>query len=289
MISALKPSAEISEDQLKTLESNMIAWYSNPPSNYYSIADEGKDFTRRDLYPYQCDLLDHIKPTESVCEFGCGSALLGAAIVQKQGNYTGIDWSEELIVSNRVRLPSAKFFKVTELPQRMYDLVFSQYVIEHVVDPKAHLSQMWERVRPGGLLAVICPDFINCRSLPNSVYYGTTPARLSHKLRLGRYWDAIAHLLDHQINSKKWITRANALPPGAFWINLTPRVLHEDSYDIDSDAVHLPRFEDISQWISEKGGRILSSSRMMPQVPIEIARFNMYLLAVKPTEDEVAQ
>ena len=113
----------------------------------------------------------------------------------------------------------------------------SLYTIEHVVDPAAYLHRLWEFCRPGGLVAIICPEFIDSPGLPPSVIYGRTTRRLSNKLLHFDFADAAAHLLDLYWRGPRWKTAAQARPPGAFWINLRPRVLHGAAYTIDADAV----------------------------------------------------
>jgi hypothetical protein len=143
---------------------------------------------------------------------------------------------------------------------------------------------MWGFCRTGGLLAVICPEFIDGGSLPPSLLYGRTPRRFREKLAAFDLADAWAHLCDLMWNATRWQKRARAASPGAFWINLQPRVLHGAGYTIDADAVHFPRLKDLVWWFEQRGAPILETSRTMREINPDVLRYNCYILARKGTE-----
>ncbi len=141
---------------------------------------------------------------------------------------------------------------------------------------------MWNYCKPTGLLAVICPNLIDTGDFPPSLFYGKTPRRFREKIRSLSVIDAIGHLIDLFWVVPRWKRRAHASAPGAFWINLEPRIFHGAEYTIDTDAVHLPRLRDIVWWLEKRGASILETSLSMRNIPMSVLRYNCYALARKP-------
>jgi SAM-dependent methyltransferase len=191
-----------------------------------------------------------------------------------------MDYSAELLNDNRQHFPRARFLPIkTRLGER-FDIVASLYTIEHVANPPAYLERMWNFCQPGGLLAVICPEFIDGEGLPPSLFYGRTPRRFREKLGAFALIDAWAHLRDLR-KAKRWKECARAASPGAFWTNLQPRILSGADYSIDADAVHFPRLKDLVWWFEQRGAAILETSRTMREVNPDVLRYNCYIVARK--------
>lgn len=273
---------DLTPQQLAELEDLLAAFYKNPSPAYYRIADEAWQHYNATETPFHWDLVGRAFAGASVLELGCGTAHLCEHIEARGGAYTGVDYSEQLLEQNQRRFPSAHFYRMGTPLGNTFDSVVSLYTIEHVVDPPAYLEQMWRHCRPGGLLAIICPEFVECPDLPPSFFYGKTPRRLREKLQTLNLVDAGLHLFDLKVRGPRWKKRAQVSPPGAFWINLRPRVLHGAEYSIDADAVHLARRRDLVWFLEQKGAVILQTSAEMPGVSPEVLRYNCYVLAKKP-------
>jgi SAM-dependent methyltransferase len=278
----LRRRAELSSQQLANLEGAMAAFYRNPPAHYYQIADENAGKYNKQERPFHYDLVERVRSGDSMLELGCGTAHLCSPVEGRGGIYSGVDYSETLLEANRRRFPQARFFSMATPLAETFDIVASLYTIEHVVDPLAYLERMWSYCRSGGLLAIICPEFVEIPGLAPSVFFGKTPRRFSEKFKSLNLMDATRHLLDLKFFGPRWQKRARTSPPGAFWINLRPRVLHGAKYDIDGDAVHLVRRHDLVWFLKQKGASILQTSADMPGVSPEILRYNCYVLAKKP-------
>jgi SAM-dependent methyltransferase len=279
---SLHPRANLSDDQIAGLERALAAFYRNPPPKYYQMADRSAaQYNPRDQ-PFHCDLMNRVFPGATVLEAGCGTAHLCPQVEKNGGRYSGLDHSEELLANNRRRFPQAHFYSVQSPPAETFDLVASLYTIEHLADPPKYLRQLWRFCRPGGLVAIICPEFIASSGLAPSVFYGHTPRRLMAKLRAGALADAAAHWIDLKWRAPAWKERALASPPGAFWINLKPRILHENDYNIDTDAVHLVQLRDLAWFFEKQGAEIIQTSDRMSDVAPEVRCYNCYLVVRKP-------
>jgi SAM-dependent methyltransferase len=262
----------------------MIGFYTNPPREYYELADASAGQYNADTLPFHCDLVSHIERGMKVVEVGCGTAHFCPIVESRGGQYTGLDWSPALLEKNRQRFANASFRGPDDLTTELYDLVASLYTVEHVVDPEVYLRRLWDCCRPGGLIGVICPEFIDSVGVAPSIFYGQTPRRFRQKVASGDLVDAFNHLLDWKVRVPAWKRRAKLSPPGAFWINIVPRALHADHFVIDADAVHLVRLLDIEHWFSNAGAEILTRGRTMRGVSPDVLAYNGYVLARKSVD-----
>ena len=276
------PLAQVSQGTRKDLASKLAGYYASSPTAYYEQADSAAENYRQGSQPFHCDLIQRIRQGQSILEVGCGSAHLCPFVEGAGGSYTGMDHGEDLLAHNRRRFPKARFRSLgSELPE-VFDVVASLYTIEHVVDPLGYLESLWNFCRPGGLIAIICPDFVDGAGYPPSFYYGATARRLRAKLTTLSLTDAAQHLLDLYWFAPRWKRRARAAEAGAFWINLSPRLFAKAEYSVDADAVHLPRLHDLTWWLRARGAEIVETSHSLPGVEEHVLRHNCYVLARKP-------
>jgi SAM-dependent methyltransferase len=277
-------SSEIEPARLSALDRSLAAYYNSPPASYYTTADKAAANYSMEAQPFHCDLVARVKPGMRLLELGCGTAHLCTHVENLGAHYTGVDYSIGLLEDNRRRFPGARFFPISADLGEEFDFVASLYTIEHVPDPPAYLERMWKVCRPGGLLAVICPEFIDGEGLPPSLFYGHTPRRFREKLRAVDFADAWAHFRDLNWTAPHWLRRARAAPPGAFWINLRPRILDGAPYGIDADAVHFPRLKDLVWWFEHRGAATVQTSMAMRGINREVLRHNCYIVVRKGTE-----
>ncbi|TAK97465.1 MAG: class I SAM-dependent methyltransferase [Verrucomicrobia bacterium] len=278
----LRKWKEIPAEELDALERSLSRFYRQPPPSYYQIAEQSAHGYTPAERPFHCHLVSQIKPGMTVLEAGCGTAHLCPYIEARGGSYTGVDHSEALLAQNAKRFPGARFFPVGTKLNEQFNLVASLYTLEHIVHPPAYLENLWQACRPGGLIGIICPEFIESPAPAPSVFYGHTPRRLRRKFQRFQLGDALGHLLDVKLRAPRWQAAARAAAPGAFWINLRPRVLQGAEYEIDTDAVHMTRLKDLVWFLKEKGAEIVCTSADLPGVSAEILKYNCYVLARKP-------
>ena len=266
---------------LEALQARLTSFYSDLSGSYYTISDQAAQHYTPSLQPFHCDLVSRVTPGITVLELGCGTAHLCHFVEEAGASYVGLDHSETLLEKNRAQFPRARFFPLGTRLSETFEIVASLYTIEHVTDPPAYLERMWNFCQPGGLMAVICPDFIDGEGLPPSFYYGRSPKRLREKLTRFALADIAQHLLDLIYFAPRWKSKARLAAPGAFWINLRPRILHGASYSIDADAVHLPRLTDLTNWFQKRGAEIVTTSRMLSGIEPAVLRNNCYVVARK--------
>ena len=279
----LRRRAELSTDQVAALAQALAAFYKNPPANYYPIANRAANRYTPGEQPFHCDLAGRVFPGATVLEVGCGTAHLCPSVEKNGGTYTGLDFSADLLADNRRRFPRASFYPIGTPLTETFDLVASLFTLEHIADPPAYLESLWQHCRPGGMVGIICPEFIECPGVPPSVFFGTTPRRFREKLQSFQLVDAFRHLVDWKWSAPSFQERSRRSPAGAFWINLKPRILHgAQEFSSDADAVHFPRLKDLVWFFEQKNAEIIQTSARMPGVREEILRHSCYVLARKP-------
>jgi ubiquinone/menaquinone biosynthesis C-methylase UbiE len=252
LVSALDPNAQ---EDLRALNDRMAAFYNalNADEYFEHAQRENAAWDGKKYHEY---IRRAMKPGMHVLELGCGSGHAYENIRHLGVTYTGVDWSRRQIETNRRRLGDEPQFLdaslyAVPLPDAGYDLVFSMYVLEHLVWPHRFLDEAQRLVKPGGILILLCPEFRHEARIPSLQYTGRT-ASLRGKIRRGQLLDALLHAWRRQIAYPYSIRRNYPRDEFPFLINLQPSCL-QGVYYPDNDAVYFVDREEVSNYISLKG------------------------------------
>ena len=95
-----------------------------------------------------------------VLDVGCGSGATVARASQMGWDALGVDVDPMAVSAARRRGVNVHLGSLNELrfDDDSFDLILSEHVIEHVLDPLGMLREMRRTLRPGGALAVITPN-----------------------------------------------------------------------------------------------------------------------------------
>ncbi|MCX7887433.1 MAG: class I SAM-dependent methyltransferase [Verrucomicrobiae bacterium] len=231
-VSAIDPACQ---GALAALDRRLAAFYnSSQIAEYFRRASEANR-AWDESGPHGI-VLALAGPGKHVLEMGCGSAV-GYEHLRALGiEYTGVDWSAEQIARNAERFPEARFICTTlyetGLADGMFDVVFSTYVLEHLVWPHRALREMARLVKPGGVIVVICPHYRRAGRCPSLPFGG--PGSFREKLAAGCYGQAVLHFF-----YRFWWPLVVGMRREPFLINLRPRCFVEPNRP-DNDAVYLP-------------------------------------------------
>jgi SAM-dependent methyltransferase len=107
-------------------------------------------------------LLELIRPTDTIVEFGCGGGVALSAAGERAKVAIGIDIGDiALAKANRRpgkhRTMKSDIAKVP-LPSDFADIIYSFEVLEHVWDPAAVIREMVRVLKPGGTLLITTPN-----------------------------------------------------------------------------------------------------------------------------------
>jgi len=120
-----------------------------------------------------------IQPGMRVADIGCGvgtvSALL-AELVGPTGEVVGIDFSHAQLAQARQLLPAGvtnvHFIEAsatnTGLPREQFDLIYCRFLLIHLTEPEKALGEMYDLLKPGGILVCEDGDLTSAGSEPPS-------------------------------------------------------------------------------------------------------------------------
>lgn len=128
-------------------------------ADYHQMTNASKGVGR---HPQVELLLQRIKPTDRVAEFGCG----GGEVLQRAGQRAkqaiGFDIGSIALGKARARPGNHRVIQSdvanVPLPSNYADIAYSFEVLEHVWDPASVLREMVRVVRPGGTIIVTTPN-----------------------------------------------------------------------------------------------------------------------------------
>src|SRR5262245_38505302 len=114
-----------------------------------------------------------------VVDLGCGTGMvtqLLAELVGPAGEVVGVDYSAAQVEEARALLPASlknvRFIEAsatdTGLPRESFDLVYCRFLLIHLKDPKSALSEMYDLLKPGAIIACEDGDLTSAGSEPPS-------------------------------------------------------------------------------------------------------------------------
>lgn len=249
-----------SEAALQTLEQQMAKFYNQAASNqdYWLHAESGNEFWKPQTHPYQCHLKTLIENGSTVIDFGCGSAHPAHNLREKNIQYIGIDWSEQQIQANCSKYPESHFICGDITAERGFDnadWAVSFFTLEHCVRPQLLLQRMYASIKPGGKVAIICPNLFSGMNSLKSGFEATTKRAKLRKLQL------LDVLYSYYQERLVWPKRLQAIHQSSiqFPIYLSPRCL-EAAFYADNDAVYLVTESKVINYFEQLGGELIYSS-----------------------------
>jgi SAM-dependent methyltransferase len=96
----------------------------------------------------------------TVLDDGCGIGLYAARLAELGGTVYGLEFDHEQAVAAATR--AARILRgageTLPFPDGTFDLILSHEVIEHVADDRKAAEEMARTLKPGGRLALFCPN-----------------------------------------------------------------------------------------------------------------------------------
>jgi len=129
----------------------------------------GVDWLDRKLYPgfqrnwddhlFRAKILEHLKPEHELLDLGAGAGIV------EQMNFRGLAKKvcgvdlDERVTSNPC-LDEGKIADAEKIPysEASFDMVISDNVMEHIVDPTAVLREIYRVLKPGGVFMFKTPN-----------------------------------------------------------------------------------------------------------------------------------
>lgn len=152
----------------------------------------------------------HVRPDDAIVDFGCGPGLTLARLTAREKVGVEVNpYNREHAASSGIRTVES----TDELPHESADVVISNHVLEHTLQPLTELKALRRVLRPGGRLVLMLPvdDWrIQRRTNPadiNHHLYAWTPLLIGNLL-----FEAGFETLDCRVVNYGWPGRLTFLP-----------------------------------------------------------------------------
>lgn len=263
-ISWLSSLQQENDTDIDTIGHKLVEFYRVNENYYGDIDSSGDNWINPDEKAYQ-QILAVANASSHICEFGCGSANILRHFPSLSNRYSGCDFSDKLIQSNRVKYPEGNFQIIRDLnslpfPDSSFDFVFSIFVIEHCNRPNLIFNECSRILRPGGKLMILCPDFLG-RGRMSSQRAGFSSGTSKSKLLKGKFLDAVVTLFDNRVRIPYTMRgrRKMAEKSPQFYINVNPTVF-ADPFSPDVDAVYLTYKNEMISYLASIGLKALPNN-----------------------------
>jgi SAM-dependent methyltransferase len=104
---------------------------------------------------------EHAPPGARILEVGAGPSNPTSAFLATLGELHGIDVSDEVFGNTYLRKSDLIVGDRYPVPDETFDLVVSNYVVEHVANPREHLAEIRRVLKPGGRYVFRTPNLVH--------------------------------------------------------------------------------------------------------------------------------
>jgi ubiquinone/menaquinone biosynthesis C-methylase UbiE len=215
-----------------------------------------------------------IEPGDSILEVGSGLGILADSIAARfpAALVTGLEIADAQLAKAKGMFsrPNLKFMKgdalSLELMESSFDVVYCRYILEHVADPAAALSEIFRVLKPGGRFFVQENNILINTFFPDCVAYSVI---------LRKYAELQSKVGGDAEIGKKLFSLLKQTGFHSINLSIGPEVHHYDLPTFDPWIINsieilkgaktrLLEFEDISDPVFEKAVSELESLRMDP-------------------------
>ncbi len=276
----LRESRKIYSEELQSLDDALARFYIDPPGKYHEESTTANEDWNAPDHIFHRRIADLAYPGDKVLDVGCGPAMACPWFSKKKAHYTGVDLSREQLEANRKKFPNGNFLEMhwrdIQSLGDVFDIVTSFFTLEHIVYPREFLEASSHCVKPGGFLAVLCPDYLLRGFMPSQHFFGRKPGGIKAKIKKIQWIEALIEIVDRYYIYPGLIQEARLMSSkgGAWLINLRPLCLETKSWEIDWDAVYMVGEDEVASYIKNLGFKIIergaklrdaNSSRIYPE------------------------
>lgn len=239
--------------KLVQLSNKMSDYYTNNSVYYSDISDSEFLWTDKNYLTHKA-ILERAVNSEKILEIGCGESSILKFNPQLMHKYSGIDFSPKIIAKNQKRFPEAAFKTITnpmeyDYPDAHFDLIFSVFVLEHIVFPKKFLDECMRMLKPGGEIIILAPNYLDNGFLPSQqIAEGLTTGR--RLLKKGRLLGALRATWYNKFLIPNMCKKLGKNIPG-FYININPICFKTNDFEPDVDAVYVVSEKEIEMYMAQ--------------------------------------
>lgn len=217
-------------------------------AEYYDQAEEASENIFEN--PGCVQLRGYLKECKTVLEVGCGSGIKTAQMTTVDQNSSGCDINEFAVNRANELHPSIDFFvsdclKITK-EDNTFDGVYSFFTLEHVDDPQKMVEEMVRVTKPGGVTAIMCPNF-------GSPLFASPPVKYKKSVgaKIAMYFNRTMQSFAYHMGAKDHRT-----------LKFAPVKPILDVYESDYDTVNEPYLYKIVEFIKTQGHHVEYASSL---------------------------
>lgn len=158
------------------MSSSQQSWQDSYLETFYPQASWRRDGTR-DFFQL---LKEH--SVGKILEIGAGPSNTTSDYLKTLGELHGIDVDRE-VLDNQALASSAVFTDEFPFPDETFDSCVSNYVCEHLDDPRKHLTEVWRVLKPGGNYVFRTPNRFHYTAIVSRLTPHSFHLKVANKLR----------------------------------------------------------------------------------------------------------
>jgi len=217
--------------------------------DYYRISERYRKYLLLNAPDVYLDYIDFVKKFcpqgGTVLDLGCGTGDSTLALAKHGFRVYGVDLSllsYFFINGDLLDLP---------LASRLFDVVASRAVLEHIHNPERALSEMSRVLKPDGHLIILGPNLLSPIGAIRSFWnYLIKRRKVLHPL----YLNTTEAFLG--IFRSFWIILCKKIERKPHFLLRTPIIISETDKGLDLDAVYLMNPVDLVNYFRQKGFKI---------------------------------
>jgi len=120
---------------------------------------------------------------QPILEVGAGPANPTTLFLSQLGPVTGLDISDEVIDNPNLNQALVYQGGTLPVPDASFGMCVSNYVLEHLADPRTHFLEVFRVLKPGGAYCFRTPNRLHYVTLGSSLLPHFMHLRLANKLR----------------------------------------------------------------------------------------------------------
>jgi len=137
-----------------------LVWLYESDDIYHPCSEEVFRARARDFEAVLADLRGLGLERRDLLEVGCNAGYALSAFLESGWSVTGIETNESTADYARKRLGVRIVSRIDSLPQtETFDVALLSHVLEHIPDPSSFLRALASRLRRGGLVCVLVPNY----------------------------------------------------------------------------------------------------------------------------------
>ena len=119
----------------------------------------GQEWIEHPGYQFQATrFTPHLAKEDSVLDFGCGNGSVARQILKQVRTLKGLEVNPYTREMAKKQIGTEVYASIEEIPKsEVFDVIYTNHVLEHIENPIETLRQLSVHLRPGGRMIIVVP------------------------------------------------------------------------------------------------------------------------------------